>query len=97
MKVTWSPLAVDRVTEIATYIAEDDEAAASKWIHSIFARVEQLAAFPESGRHPPEVPRADIRELPWGNYRIFYRIETRGISILTVRHSRQVVPIEDLK
>lgn len=97
MKVTWSPLAVDRVVEIASYIAEDNPSAADKWIHKVFARVAPLAKFPESGRHLPETSRPDIRELVWGNYRIIYRLESHHVSILTVRHTKQILPIEDLK
>ncbi len=97
MKVVWAPLAIDRVAEIASYIAEDNSAAADKWIHKIFARVGQLATFPESGRHLPETSRLNIRELIWGNYRIIYRVESHQVSILTVRHTKQILPIEDLK
>ena len=97
MKVTWAPLAIDRVAVIAAYIAEGSPAAAEKWIHQIFARVLQLASFPESGRQLPETARPDIRELVWGNYRIIYRLAARHVSILTVRHTKQILPIEDLK
>jgi plasmid stabilization system protein ParE len=97
MRVIWAPLAIDRVAEIASYIAADNPLAAEKWIGKIFARVGQLASFPESGRHPPETARPDIRELIWGNYRIIYRIESHRVAILTVRHTKQILPIEDLK
>ena len=97
MKVQWAPLAIDRVAEIAAYIAEDNPIAAEKWIRDAFARVGQLARFPKSGRQVPETPRQDIRALVWGNYRILYRIEVHQVSILTVRHTKQILPIEDLK
>ena len=97
MKVRWSPLAVDRTVEIASYIAEDNPNAAEKWIHKIFARTGQLADFPESGHHISETPRRDIRELIFGNYRIIYRIDLRCVSILTVRNAKQLLPPEDLK
>lgn len=97
MKVTWAPLAIDRVAEIAAYIAEDNPPAAEKWIHKIFARVGQLTHFHESGRHLPETSRPDIRELVWGNYRIIYRPESHQVLILTVRHTKQILPVEDLK
>jgi mRNA-degrading endonuclease RelE of RelBE toxin-antitoxin system len=35
--------------------------------------------------------------LIWGNYRIIYRIRADQIAILTVRHTKQVLPLEDLK
>ena len=97
MKVTWSPLAVDRVAEIASYIAEDNPKAAEKWIHKVFAKTGQLADFPESGRNISETRRRDIRELILGNYRIIYRVDSRQVSILTVRNARQILPLEDLK
>lgn len=97
MKVTWSPLAIDRVAEIASYIAENNPIAAEKWIQQVFAKTGQLATFPESGRHLAETPRKDLRELIWGNYRIIYRAEPHGVAILTVRHTKQILPIEDLR
>ena len=62
MKVQWAPLAIDRVAEIAVYIAEDNPIAAEKWINGAFARVGQLGRFPKSGRQIPETPRKDIRK-----------------------------------
>ena len=96
MKIKWSPLAVERIGEISDYIAQDSPVAAEKWIHSIFSRVEQVKDFSQSGRFVPEINRKDIRELIIANYRIIYRIETRVVSILTVRHSRQILPEEDM-
>jgi len=96
MKIQWSPLAVERISEIADYIAMDSPMAAERWVHSIFDRVEQIKNFSKSGRSVPEINRKDIRELIVANYRIIYRIETRVISILTVRHSRQILPDEDI-
>jgi plasmid stabilization system protein ParE len=97
MKVQWAPLAINRVAEIAAYIAEDNPIASEKWIRDAFARVRQLGRFPKSGRQLSETPRKDIRELVWGNYRIIYRIEAHQISILTVRHMKQILPMKDLK
>jgi len=96
MRVQWSPLAIERVAEIAAYIAEDNPVAAEKWVREIFARVGQLTEFPQSRRHLPETMRQDIRELTWGNYRIIYRLEECQVSILTVRHGRQILPIAEL-
>ena len=97
MKVNWAPLALERVAEIAAYISEDNPVAAEKWVRDAFARVGQLKQFPQSGRPIPETPRKDIRELVWGNYRIIYHMDTRQVSILTVRHTKQILPMEELK
>ncbi len=96
MRIIWSPLAVDRAAEIAAYIARDKPSAAEKWIESIFSKVEQLKASPEIGRIVPEINNNQFRELIYGNYRIIYRIETKQISILTIRHGKQILPIDEI-
>lgn len=95
MKVVWSPLAIDRAGEIAEYIAQDNSIAAENWIDTVFAKVEQLQSFPESGRTVPEINNPKIKELLYGNYRIICRIE-KLISILTIRHVKQILPIDEI-
>jgi len=55
MKIICSPLAIDRASEIAEYIAQDKPSAAEKWINTIFSKVEQLKSSPEIGRIAPEI------------------------------------------
>jgi plasmid stabilization system protein ParE len=68
MKIIWSPLAVERVSEIAVYIAQENPDAAERWVDAVFGRVEGLVNFPETGRIVPETNnkaiRDDIRKLP---------------------------------
>ncbi len=97
MRIIWSPLAVDRASEIADYIAQDKPSAAEKWIDTVFSKVEYLKSSPEIGRIVPEINDSQFRELIYGNYRIIYRIETKQISILTIRHGRQILPINEIK
>ncbi|MCG2755033.1 MAG: type II toxin-antitoxin system RelE/ParE family toxin [Desulfobacteraceae bacterium] len=97
MITIWSPLAVDRASEITDYIAQDKPSAAEKWIDIVFSKVEQLKSSPEIGRIVPEINDSRFRELIYGNYRIIYRIETKQISILTIRHGRQILPINEIK
>ena len=97
MRIIWSPRAIERVSEVAGYIAEDNLAAAERWIDAIFERVKTLEKFPEIGRIVPEANRKEIRELLFKGYRIIYRYEEEQISILTVRHGRQLLPEDDLK
>ena len=96
MKIIWSPLAVDRASEIAEYIARDKPSAADKWINTVFSKVGQLESSPEVSRVVPEIGNEQFRELIYGNYRIIYRIEKKQISILTIRHGKQILPIEDI-
>lgn len=62
MKIAWSPLALERIEDIAQYIAENKRGAAVEWVDGIFDTVERLADFPESGRIIPEVEGRRIRE-----------------------------------
>lgn len=97
MKLTWSPLAIERVSEIAEYIAQDKPTAAEKWVDKIFNLVEILSEFPESGRVVPEMNNKMFREIISGNYRVIYKHEKTEILILTVRHGKQILPVEEIK
>jgi addiction module RelE/StbE family toxin len=96
MKIVWSPLTIERVSEIARYIAQDSPGAAVKWVDALFKKVKRLKDFPKSGRKVPETKRTDIQEILYGNYRIIYRISPNNVSILTVRHGKQILPQKDI-
>lgn len=96
MKIIWSPLSIDRIAEIAEYIYLDNPPAAERWVENIFNKVDILQSSPKAGRMVPEVEREDIRELIYGNYRIIYRVEIARVSILTVRHGKQILPIDEI-
>jgi len=97
MKIAWSPLAIDRTTEIAEYITQDNPSAARIWVETLFDKVQILKSSPKSGRVVPESHREDIRELIYGNYRIIYRVDKNIISVLTVRYGKQILPLEETK
>ena len=97
MKIIWSPLAINRASKIADYIAQDKPSAAKRWINEVFIKVEQLKSSPQIGRGVPEVSDNKFRELIYGNYRIIYRLEIKQISILTIRHGKQILPIDEIK
>ena len=96
MKIIWSPLAVERTSEIAEYITMDNPSAAIAWVEKVFEKVDLLKLSPKMGREVPEISRKEIREIIFGNYRIIYRIEKTKISILTIRHDKQILPIDEI-
>ena len=96
MRIVWSPLAIERVEDIAQYIAEDNASAAVEWVESIFDIVDRLSKFPESGRVVPEVGVRRIREVIFGSYRIIYSVRGQ-IDILTVRRSNQLLRVSELE
>ena len=96
MKIQWSPLAVTRLEDIVDYITLDSPPMARNWAEKILDAVEKLKDAPQIGRKVPEFERDDIRELILGNYRIIYRVGVSEVSILTVRHGKQLLPEEEL-
>lgn len=95
MKVEWSPLALDRVSDIARYIAEDNPGAAERWVSELFDSVARLADFPESGRVVPEVGVRRIREVIFGAYRVIYSVKDK-VEILTVRRGSQRLDVSEI-
>ena len=96
MRVVWSPLALERVEDVARVIAADRPAAADRWVRSVFARVAQLRRYPESGRMVPELGRPEVRQLPHPPYRIIYRVEPKRVLVLTIRHGREELDPEEV-
>lgn len=97
MRIHWSPLALAKVNEIIDYIARDRPMAAERWAVGVFDLVERLARSPKRGRVVPEAGREEIRELLYGQYRIIYRVEEGSVSILTVRHGRRLLDLEEIE
>jgi toxin ParE1/3/4 len=97
MKIFWSPLAAERLEDIYEYISVDNKSAAQKVIERIFKKVDSLAKNPERGRKVPETNRNEIREVFEGEYRIIYRIDSKRVSVLTIRNFKQLLPDKDIK
>ena len=97
MKIIWTDLAISRLSEIHHYISLDSPFEADKWMGKLLNYSKRLEAFPESGRIVPEInERKDLRELLFGNYRIVYKIENKNVFVLTIRHVKQILPVEEI-
>ena len=97
MRVVWSPRAIDRVVEIATFIAQDGPTAAREWVERLFGHVDtQLAAFPLSGKPARDVDADSTRELVFESYRVFYDVG-EAVEILTVRRGSELIDAHDLR
>ena len=97
MKIVWSPLAGERLDKVYEFIAQDNTSAAKKMVNRIIKKVDTLSKNPERGRKVPEANREEIREVFEGEYRIIYRVETKKVSILSIRNFKQILPKKDLK
>jgi plasmid stabilization system protein ParE len=89
MKVAWSYVALGNLIEANKYISIENPEAARKAIKDIDETGDKIKEFPEKGRIVPEFRRNNIREVFCFEYRIIYRIESRRIFILTVRHMKR--------
>jgi len=97
MEIEWSPLAIERVLELAEYIALDKPDVAIEWATDIFDSTEKLKDHPKLGRVVPEIRDEDYRELLEGNYRIIYWLGKSKVSVLTVCHGKRILPLDEVK
>ena len=78
-------------------IALDKPDAAKRYVQRVFAAVDRLAQFPNSGSMPPEIPDLPYRQVVVPPCRIFYRAEKEHIFILYVMRSDQLFREEMLE
>ena len=91
-QITWDPVALDDLDEIARYIAKHSPAAARRLVQRIFDRVDRLRKFPRSGGFIPEDSRQIYRQLIQGNYRVIYRCENEDLFVVAVYHAARLLP-----
>jgi toxin ParE1/3/4 len=97
LRIVWSPLAIERAYDAAKYIARDKPEAARSWLEGVFAAVDRLEAFPQSGRMVPEIGSPEYREIVYRkSHRIVYYVEKSTIRILTVRNYAQLLDLTEL-
>ena len=65
-------------------MALDSPSAAARLVDRLVERAAMLDRFPALGRAVPELPRAGLRELVEGTYRLVYRERDGVIEIVTV-------------
>jgi len=82
--------------EYGEFIAQDNIEAAEKWIAEIIEKVERIIDFPDQGRVVPEDGRTNVREIFYKSHRIIYRITSKHILVLTIRHKKQLLDVKEL-
>ena len=91
-KVIWTLQAIEDLTRIRDYIRTDSFQYADLVVAEVFAAVDRLQSFPESGRLVPERPGSGLREVLWRSYRIVYNYESAHdrTSVLLVFRSERL-------
>lgn len=97
MKVIWTKEALERLTEIEEFIAQDSPQRAEKFINFLIERGESISQNPKIGCVVPEISNPSIRELITKKYRIVYRIKKGKIEILTVFEGHRLLRIDEIE
>ncbi|MDO6526066.1 type II toxin-antitoxin system RelE/ParE family toxin [Motilimonas sp. 1_MG-2023] len=83
-EVIWTNPALKDLNDIAEYVALSNLPAAKNLVEKIFAHVEHLEMFPESGKTPLELSNLSYREVVVSPCRVFYKIDRDKVYILHV-------------
>ena len=84
-RIQRTPRADLDLEEIWFFIAQDDPAAADRWLDTLEERIALLADNPLMGPSRPDIAR-ELRYHPVGNHLILYRVIRDGIEIVRVVH-----------
>ena len=90
-EVRWTTQAADDLQAIYDFIERDSPHYAQVIVEDILASIDLLERLPLMGRHVPERPREDLRELIKPPYRIVYRVG-EVVLILTVFRASRLFP-----
>ena len=92
-RIQRTPRADLDLEEIWLFIAQDDPAAADRWLDTLEERIALLADNPLMGPARPDIAR-DLRYQPVGNHLLLYRVIRDGIEIVRVVHgARQLLDL----
>jgi toxin ParE1/3/4 len=92
MNILWSPDAIEDLTSLRAYIAQDDPAAARAVVLHIVHNIEQLLPDnPQMGR-PGRVPGTRELVIPKTPFVVPYRVQRNVIQILRVYHGTRRWP-----
>lgn len=94
-RLRWTERAIDDLASIHNYIARSHPKNARQWLAKLRKRALDAAETALIGRIVPELARPEIREVLLGHYRIVYRVESDGITVLTVFEGHKRLDLSD--
>lgn len=90
MKVVFSESAVTQFLAALEYNRRDNPTAARAFRDKVASVLQRLVEFPQSGRHIPEFPALETREVIIAPYRFFYRVHEDTILVVAAWHGAQL-------
>jgi plasmid stabilization system protein ParE len=94
--IRWTERAVADLIAVGEFIAADKPGAARRWVERLRHQAELAAEAPLAGRRVPEIGRDDVRETFLRSFRIVYRVEADGITVLTVFEGHRLPRASDV-
>ena len=93
-KLIWTDSAIADLKEICDYISRDNPSASAKVGRGILEHVKVLELFPFIGPAYPRRSGGAIREIVYGNYRVFYEVinQPKAIHVLRIWHGARSEP-----
>lgn len=90
-RLIWTERGVSSLEDVYDYIAADSPTYAKFQVERITENIENLKAFPESGRKLPEYPAGPYREIIVDNYRLIYRYDAtkQSVIVINIVHGRR--------
>jgi plasmid stabilization system protein ParE len=86
MNVVFAPLALEDLSDIAEWIAEDNPDRATSFVSEISERCRSLSDFPERFPAIVSIGDHDVRKLTHAGYLVFYGIVGDSVHILRIVH-----------
>jgi toxin ParE1/3/4 len=87
MRIFWSEVAQRDLANIYTYVAKDSPRYGKSVVASIRRATRRLRQHPLLGAVVPEFQLGEVREIGWGNYRIFYKVQGSQVIVASVIHA----------
>lgn len=84
-RIQRTPRADQDLEELWFFIAQEDAAAADRWLDTLEDKIALLADNPQMGPARPDIAR-ELRYHPVGNHLLLYRVIQGGIEIVRVVH-----------
>lgn len=92
LAVTFSESAVADLEDVRHWYTEQGVPdVGARLVAAVIERVEQISAFPESGRVVPEFETPWLRELIYPPFRIVYRVDDDRLRVVRVWHSERLM------
>lgn len=90
-RLVLSPEAAADLREIVDFIAEDNPAAARRFLAQLRAEMDRLAATPGIGHRREDLTGAPVLFWPVGRYLVIYRDSGQAVEVVRVLHGARDV------